>query len=104
MDFRCTDDALEALYSEIKELRSADEEGVEDEAGDVIFSLVNVLRHKGINPEIALERAVSKFTKRFTLTEKLFYEENPNKKMSDEPIEALDVYWARAKELLKQEY
>ena len=100
MDFRCTEDALEALYSEIKELGSADDEGMEDEAGDVIFSLVNVLRHKGINPEIALERAVSKFTKRFTLTEKLFYDENPNKKMSDEPIEALDVYWDKAKKLL----
>ncbi|MBE5816128.1 MAG: nucleoside triphosphate pyrophosphohydrolase [Clostridiales bacterium] len=101
MDFKCGEDALKALISEVEELKAAPEDKMEDEAGDVIFSLVNVLRHMGINPEIALQGAVDKFSRRFTLTEKLFYEENPDKKMSDEPIEALDVYWDKAKKLLQ---
>ena len=42
-------------------------EKIEEEIGDLMFSIVNLSRHLKINPEIALQRANKKFTSRFNL-------------------------------------
>jgi ATP diphosphatase len=62
----------EKILEEIEELDaaiSADE--IEDEAGDLLFALVNLVRHKGVDPEVALRRANAKFERRFRMMEAL---------------------------------
>jgi XTP/dITP diphosphohydrolase len=46
-------------------------EGVEEEFGDVLFSLVNYARFIGVDPETALERVNRKFKSRFEYIEKM---------------------------------
>ena len=46
-------------------------ESMEDEFGDILFSLVNVARHSGLNAGTALMRANSKFERRFRKMEEL---------------------------------
>ncbi len=68
---------------------------MEDEFGDVLFSLINYARFKGINPEDALEKTNRKFIKRFQFMEEAL--NNENKVMSDMKLDELDKYWEMAK-------
>ena len=65
---------------------------VEDEFGDVLFSLVNYARFIGVDPETALERTNRKFKKRFE-----FIEKNANKPLADMSLEEMDNLWNLAK-------
>ncbi|MFN4089806.1 MAG: nucleoside triphosphate pyrophosphohydrolase [Alphaproteobacteria bacterium] len=61
---------LDKVEEEIAELRAecgetADRDRVEDEFGDVLFSIVNLGRHLGLDGEAALRRANAKFERRF---------------------------------------
>ena len=53
-----------------EELTNGDNENIESEFGDVLFSLVNAARLYNIDPEAALERTNRKFIKRFNYLEK----------------------------------
>lgn len=67
----------------------------EDEFGDVLFSLINVARLYGINPENALERTNVKFIKRFAyLEDKTLLK---GRDLRDMTLEEMDVYWEEAK-------
>lgn len=68
---------------------------MEDEFGDIMFSLVNVARHCGFNAALALERANSKFERRFRIVETLAKAEG--KEMKDESPERLQEFWREAK-------
>jgi XTP/dITP diphosphohydrolase len=68
---------------------------MEDEFGDVLFSLINYARFKGINPEDALEKTNRKFIKRFQFMESALASDN--KVMSDLKLDELDIYWEKAK-------
>ncbi len=68
---------------------------MEDEFGDILFSLVNVARHCGFNAALALERANSKFEKRFRVVEELARAEG--KEMKDESADRLQELWRMAK-------
>jgi tetrapyrrole methylase family protein/MazG family protein len=57
---------------------------------------VNTARHLGIDAEQALTKATNKFTARFAATEQLVIADGKN--MPELGIDALDVYWAQAKE------
>jgi XTP/dITP diphosphohydrolase len=72
-------------------------EKMEAEFGDVLFSLINYARFKGINPEDALERTNKKFIKRFQYleTEAL----KAGKELSEMTLAEMDVYWNKAKGL-----
>ena len=70
-------------------------ERMEDEFGDILFSLVNVARHCGFNAALALERANSKFEKRFRIVEDLARAEG--KQMQEETPERLQELWREAK-------
>jgi len=50
---------------------AASDREVNDELGDVLFSVVNVARHLGVDPEAALRDAAAKFRRRFTAVEAL---------------------------------
>ena len=68
---------------------------LEDEFGDIMFSLVNVARHCGFNAALALERANSKFEKRFRKVESMCREQG--KEMKDVGLEGLQQLWKQAK-------
>lgn len=75
----------------------AKHEKIEDEFGDVLFSLINYARFVGINPEDALERTNKKFIKRFQYLEA--EAGKSGKQLSDMTLAEMDVYWNKAKEL-----
>ena len=70
---------------------------IEEEYGDVLFSLINYGRFLDLNPEDALEKTNKKFIKRFQ------YMETETKKagkvLSEMSLDEMDVYWNKAKEL-----
>ncbi|MCM1507848.1 MAG: nucleoside triphosphate pyrophosphohydrolase [Ruminococcus flavefaciens] len=105
MDFRCAEDAIACISAEKTELDEAilsgDQAHIEEEMGDLLFSCVNASRHLGIDSEQALKNATEKFIKRFSVTEKLVREEN--KDMKTLPIEELDTYWDKAKNIINPE-
>jgi XTP/dITP diphosphohydrolase len=72
---------------------------MEEEFGDVLFSLINYARFKDINPENALAKTNRKFMQRFQLMEKMILEDGKN--ISEMNLEEMDVYWDRAKSYLR---
>jgi XTP/dITP diphosphohydrolase len=68
---------------------------MEEEFGDLIFSMINYARFLDINPENALERTNIKFIKRFRLMEAQIKAENKNLKHMN--LEEMDRYWDAAK-------
>ncbi len=66
-DWDSAEDVVAVLRGEIVELEDAhgDAESVADELGDVLFTAVNLARHLGVDPEVALRSAVDKFIERF---------------------------------------
>ncbi len=98
-DWDRIDGALEALESEIRELREAMKSGetkeIENEMGDVLFSCVNVSRFLDVDPELALTASNEKFISRFLEVERLAKEQGID--MKEKSIEELDELWKQAK-------
>jgi len=70
----------------------APQEMVEDEFGDVLFSLVNYARFVGVDPETALERVNRKFKRRFE-----YIEANAPRPLKDMTLGEMDTLWNEAK-------
>jgi XTP/dITP diphosphohydrolase len=68
---------------------------MENEFGDVLFSLINYARFIGLNPEDALERTNKKFLKRFRYMEDKARENG--RQLQDMKLEEMDRYWNEAK-------
>jgi XTP/dITP diphosphohydrolase len=89
------------VEEEIRELKEEVEKKntskMEDEFGDVLFSLINYARFLNINPEDALEKTNKKFTKRFNYMEQKIKEQG--KQISDCSLAEMDVFWNEAKSL-----
>lgn len=98
-DWEKREDVWAKVKEEISELHSEFEKGTtsdqEAELGDAIFSLVNVARLYGINPENALERTNRKFIHRFNYIEKKASESNRD--LKDMSLEEMDRFWNEAK-------
>lgn len=92
-------DKVEEELSEFKhEVDSkSPQEKIEDEFGDVLFSLINYARFIGVNPEDALERTNKKFIKRFQYLETEAGKKG--KQLSDMTLAEMDEYWNKAKGL-----
>ncbi len=89
---------VEEELTEFKaEVNNKDEVAMENEFGDVLFSLVNYARFLKINPENALEKTNKKFTKRFTYLEEKA--KSLNKNLKEMSLEEMDVFWEQAKKL-----
>lgn len=105
MDFRCAADAMACIDSEKTELEKAvengDKQNIEEEMGDLLFSCVNAARHLGVDAELALKASTDKFIDRFSVTEKLVRTDGLD--MKELPIEELDIYWDKAKKIIKTE-
>lgn len=77
------------------EVRTNNQQAIEAEFGDVLFSLINYARFLGVNPENALERTNKKFIKRFQYLEQ---QAKLNKRtLSDMSLSEMDVIWEEAK-------
>lgn len=97
-DFETVFDALQKVKEEIKELEMElnEENGnIEEEFGDILFSMVNISRFLKINPEFALTKSMKKFINRFEYVEKSALLKG--KKLSELSPEQLDSIWEEAK-------
>lgn len=96
------EDVWEKVKEELEEFRHEQEQNskaMEEEFGDVLFSLINYARFVNINPENALAKTNNKFISRFKLMEELIQNENIN--ISELDLAEMDIYWERAKKILK---
>lgn len=98
-DWDNTDDVFAKIREEIDELeaeyKKMDKDGIEDELGDVLFSIVNLSRFLKVHPELSLSQATNKFIGRFKHVESRALE--LNKKLSEMDLKELDVLWTEAK-------
>lgn len=87
------------VYEELDELKEAikskKENEIQDEFGDVLFSMVNLSRHISINPEVALDKSIIKFKDRFNILEK-YLDEN-KLKIKNQSLSDLDKLWNQIK-------
>lgn len=101
-DWEKIDDAVAKLDEEIDEFKEAvkleDKDKITDEAGDILFSLVNVLRFKKVDAEDALRKTIDKFTGRFRYIETKVNEADKN--MNKMTLEELDQLWEESKKIL----
>ncbi len=89
---------VEEELAEFKEeVQTNNQDKMEAEFGDVLFSLINYARFKNINPEDALERTNKKFIKRFQYIEKKANKNNKN--LQNMTLSEMDVYWDEAKKI-----
>ncbi|MFP4407461.1 MAG: nucleoside triphosphate pyrophosphohydrolase [Spirochaetaceae bacterium] len=87
-------DKVEEELAEIKEvLRDASK--LEEEVGDLLFSVVNLARKLEIDPSLALRRSTAKFARRFDQVKELATERGMV--MEETPLEELDRLWEYAK-------
>jgi ATP diphosphatase len=84
---------LEELRVEVED--GSDQEALRDEAGDLLFAVVNLVRHAGAEPESVLRRANRKFTKRFQQVELLCQQAGTS--VSETDLDTLDWYWDQVK-------
>jgi MazG family protein len=95
-DWRDVEGALDKVREELDELRQAPTpEAREAEFGDLLFTMVNVARKLGINPEDALRGTTGRFEARFRMMEQQARADG--RALRDLPIEDLDQYWEAAK-------
>lgn len=89
-------DKVQEELSEFKaEVDVNDREKMEQEFGDLMFSMVNYARFIGINPDDALEKTNKKFVNRFT---KMELEINKDQKdLKEMNLDEMNVYWEKAK-------
>ncbi|CAM3432237.1 nucleoside triphosphate pyrophosphohydrolase [Aequorivita lipolytica] len=95
---------FEKLQEELGELQHEinenNQEKIEAEFGDVLFSMINYARFLKVNPENALERTNKKFIKRFQYLESKAKE--MNKSLKDMTLAEMDVFWNEAKKINNQ--
>ena len=99
-DWPGRDGVTEKVEEELQELcaeleKMADPAALAEEAGDLLFAVVNLVRHAGIDPETALQQANRKFTERFRQVEARCREAGCS--VSETDLETLDAYWEEAK-------
>ncbi len=106
-DWDNKEDVWNKVQEEIAELKveidsGISQEKIEEEFGDVLFSLVNFARFINVNADDALSRTNIKFKKRFQLMEELILKENL--KIDELSLVQMDVFWEQAKQLIKRDF
>ena len=98
-DWEKPEQVWEKVQEELSELndeiKAGNQQNIEKEFGDVLFSMINYARFIGVNPENALEKTNKKFINRFQYLEKEAKKEG--KQLSDMTLEEMDVYWNASK-------
>lgn len=97
-DWDNKDDVWNKVEEEISELKAEERKKspeIEDEFGDVLFSLINYARFLNVHPEDALEKTNRKFISRFRKMEQLIKEDN--KLIAEMTLQEMDGYWNKVK-------
>ncbi|CAM1348316.1 nucleoside triphosphate pyrophosphohydrolase [Tenacibaculum crassostreae] len=82
-----------------EEIKNNNQEKIEKEFGDVLFSMINYARFIGVNPENALEKTNKKFINRFQYLEEAAKKEG--KQLSEMTLAEMDVHWENSKKFFK---
>jgi MazG family protein len=98
-DWANTSDVVSKIEEEVAELRAAvSHEGAartEEEMGDLLFSIANLSRKLGVDPESALRKANEKFTARFEALEARLHAEG--RSVHDASLEEMEAAWQAIK-------
>jgi MazG family protein len=98
-DWARTEDVIAKIEEEVAELRDAttheSRERAEEEMGDLLFSIANLARKLGFDPESALRKANEKFTRRFTALEAVF--DARGQSIHDATLEQMESVWGEVK-------
>ena len=101
-DWKSASDVLDKLEEEVEELQEAMQLGgadeMEDELGDVLFTVVNLARHLQLDAESALRRSSAKFERRFRAMETALQQQG--RSLEDCSSQDLEWHWLAAKEQL----
>ena len=102
-DWDSPKDVWNKVKEEIAEVESEIDKGnttdIEKEFGDLLFSIVNVARKYGVNPDNALERTNQKFISRFNYVETKSKEQG--KRLKEMTLSEMDILWDEAKQIEK---
>jgi len=91
--FEKIEEELQELKAEVKD----NSDKIDEEFGDVLFSLINYARFLELNPEDALEKTNKKFIKRFQFMEEQARE--AGKSIENLSLAEMEGYWQKAKSL-----
>jgi tetrapyrrole methylase family protein/MazG family protein len=98
-DWEHTDQVWAKLEEELKEfqqaLREERKEALQEELGDILFTLVNLARFVGVDPEDALRRTTNKFAQRFTYIEQRLQKQG--KTPQEVSLAEMDALWEQSK-------
>ena len=95
------DKVQEELQELQVEVQSGDQDKIEAEFGDLLFSMINYARFLNVNPEDALERTNKKFIKRFQYLES--EAATLGKPLMNMTLSEMDVFWEEAKRLSREQ-
>ena len=104
-DWNRTEEVEAKLEEEVEEFHRAltqgDQHAATEELGDLLFTLVNLARHMGVDPETALDATTSKFARRFERVERNL------KRRGIDPgragLDALETEWQAVKQAAARE-
>jgi XTP/dITP diphosphohydrolase len=103
-DWKEKEQVWDKVQEELGELRTEitnmEQDKMEEEFGDLLFSMINAARLYKINPENALERTNRKFINRFNYVEDKVIKNNKN--LKEMTLEEMDEYWQEAKNIEKR--
>jgi MazG family protein len=98
-DWEKTEDIFEKIDEEIEELkvaiRSDEKSEIEHEVGDLLFTVCNIARRLGIQPEEALQATNQRFTGRFEYIERVLRKQG--KTFAEVDLATMDALWNEAK-------
>lgn len=90
---------IDKIHEELEEVKEASSSGereqIEGEIGDLLFSVTNLARHFGIDPEAALRRTNAKFERRFGAIEDALKAQGRN--LNDASLDEMEDLWVEAK-------
>jgi len=93
------EDVWKKVLEEMEELKDAEAKNdpahIEEEFGDLMFSMINYARFLGIDPETALEKTNNKFKNRFTKMEEVVLAQNKN--LAEMTLPEMDAVWNEVK-------
>jgi len=91
------DKVIEEMEELKLEIESGNQDKIESEFGDLLFSLTNYARFISVNPEDALEKTNKRFISRFQIMEDLI--KNESLSLDQMNLDQMDIYWNKAKEI-----
>ena len=90
---------IDKIHEELEEVKEASSTGerdrIEDEIGDLLFSVTNLARHFGIDPETALRRTNAKFERRFGAVEEALKQQG--RQLKEASLQEMEDLWVQAK-------